>query len=130
MAVFLQLMSREVVSKILAIWFPTMGFTALGADHVIANMFYIPLGIFEGAPISVGLYIYKSMIPAALGNIIGGGLFVGTLFWYVHMSGTTESELPLYQTDVDSGSEGNRTRASTLLNEDGEKIEPTRAQIK
>lgn len=35
------------------------------------------MAIWQGAPnISVGLYIYKGIIPAGLGNIIGGGLFV------------------------------------------------------
>jgi formate/nitrite transporter len=89
MAVFLSNSSREIVSKIIAIWFPTMAFTALGGDHVVANMFYIPLGIFLGAPVelTVGKYIWKSMIPAALGNIIGGGLFVGVLYWYLYLTG-------------------------------------------
>lgn len=64
-----------------------MCFTAIGGDHVIANMFYIPLGIFYDAPVSVGLYIWKSMIPSALGNIVGGGLFVGALYWYLYLAG-------------------------------------------
>ncbi|RDW63472.1 hypothetical protein BP6252_11017 [Coleophoma cylindrospora] len=88
MAVFLSISSREVASKIISIWFPTMCFTALGVDHVIANMFYIPVGIFSGAPISVGFYIWKSMIPAGLGNIVGGGLFVGVVYWYLYLAGS------------------------------------------
>jgi formate/nitrite transporter FocA (FNT family) len=88
MACFLSISSREVFSKIIAIWFPTMTFTAIGGEHVVANMFYIPLGIFLGAPkVSVGKYIWKSMLPSALGNIVGGGLFVGTLYWYIHLTG-------------------------------------------
>ncbi|KAF8862697.1 Formate/nitrite transporter [Acephala macrosclerotiorum] len=92
MAVFLSTSSREIASKIISIWFPTMAFTALGADHVIANMFYIPVGIFSGAPISVGFYIWKSMIPAALGNIVGGGVFVGVVYccgWTARSSPST-----------------------------------------
>lgn len=65
-----------------------MTFTAIGGEHVVANMFYIPLGIFLGAPnITVGKYIWKSMLPSTLGNIVGGGLFVGTLYWYLHLTG-------------------------------------------
>lgn len=53
-------------------------------------MFYIPMGIFLGAPnITVGYYIWKSMIPAALGNIIGGGLFCATVYWYLFLTGTS-----------------------------------------
>lgn len=54
----------------------------LGFDHVVANMFFVPAAIFLGSPeISVGYYIWKSMIPALIGNIVGGGFFVGVLYW-------------------------------------------------
>lgn len=36
---------------------------------------------------TVGYYIWKSMIPAALGNIVGGGLFVGVMYWYLFLAG-------------------------------------------
>lgn len=86
-AVFSSISSREVVSKIFAIWWPTATFVALALDHVVANMFFIPLGIFEGADFGVGYYIWKSMIPTALGNLLGGGLFVGTAYWYLYLTG-------------------------------------------
>ena len=40
--------STEVIGKVVALWFPTMAFVALGMEHCIANMFFIPLGIFTG----------------------------------------------------------------------------------
>lgn len=84
MACYLAMMSRELFSKVIAIWFPVFAFVCLGFDHVVANMFFIPMGIWVGAPgITVGYYIWKSMIPALIGNIIGGGLFVGVAFWYL-----------------------------------------------
>ena len=87
-AVYISISSREIVSKIVAIWFPTMTFVALGLDHVIANMYFIPTAIFYGHPdIGVGLYIWKSMIPTTLGNIVGGGLFVGGIYWYLYLTG-------------------------------------------
>ena len=65
-----------------------MTFVALGLDHVIANMFFIPIGIWNGAPgITVGLYIWKSMIPAVIGNILGGGVFVAAVYWYLYLTG-------------------------------------------
>ncbi|KAK6396772.1 hypothetical protein LTR65_008670 [Meristemomyces frigidus] len=87
LAVFMAVSSREIVSKIISIWWPVMCFVGLGLDHVIANEFFLPLGIFNGAPIGVGYYIWKSMIPALIGNIIGGGVFVGTVYWYLYMTG-------------------------------------------
>ncbi|KAK5112196.1 hypothetical protein LTR85_011629 [Meristemomyces frigidus] len=87
LAVFMSISSREIVSKIISIWWPIMTFVGLGMDHVIANMFLIPIGIFNGAPIGVGYYIWKSMIPALIGNTIGGGFFVGVVYWYLYMTG-------------------------------------------
>jgi formate/nitrite transporter FocA (FNT family) len=88
MAVFLSISAREIISKIFAIWMPVMCFVGLGTDHVIANMYFIPMAIFVGSPnISVGYYIWKSMIPSALGNIVGGGLFVGGVYWYLYLAG-------------------------------------------
>jgi hypothetical protein len=51
-------------------------------------MFIVPMGIWIGTPdLSVGLYIWKGMIPACLGNILGGGLFVGTYMYYQYLQG-------------------------------------------
>jgi formate/nitrite transporter FocA (FNT family) len=51
MAVFLSISAREVGSKIMAIWFPTATFVGLALDHVVANMFLVPMGIWNGAPL-------------------------------------------------------------------------------
>jgi len=93
MAVFLSISARETVSKIIAIWFPTATFVALALDHVIANMFFVPIGIWNGAPFSVGYYIWKSLIPTTLGNIVGGGLFVGAAYWYLYLTGEGQIEI-------------------------------------
>lgn len=61
LAVYQATMARDVVSKIAAIWWPIFIFVLLGMNHVIANMFSIPLGIYYGAPFGVGYYIWKSM---------------------------------------------------------------------
>lgn len=87
-AVFISISSREVNSKIIAIWLPTATFVGLGLDHVVANMFFIPTAIFYGHPdIGVGLYIWKSMIPTAIGNIIGGFVFMALPYWYLYLTG-------------------------------------------
>lgn len=79
-----------------------MCFVGLGTDHVIANMYFVPMAIFEGSPdISVGYYIWKSMIPSAIGNIIGGGLFVGGVYWYLYLAGT-EVEIHFDNPTVDN----------------------------
>lgn len=51
-------------------------------------MFFIPNAIFHDDPlISASFYIWKSLIPALIGNIIGGALFVGMAYWYLHATG-------------------------------------------
>lgn len=83
-ACWLAFQARDVAGKIAGIWWPVFAFVALGLDHVVANMFFIPMAIFLGSPhIGIGYYIWKSMIPAAIGNIIGGGLFVSVVHWYL-----------------------------------------------
>ena len=87
-AVFISISSREISSKIVIIWWPTFTFVALGLDHVIANMYSIPIAIFYGHPsIGVGLYIWKSLIPTTLGNIIGAVFFVASAYWYLCLTG-------------------------------------------
>lgn len=46
-------------------------------------MFYLPLGMMNGAPLSVGELIWKGFIPIGLGNIVGGAVFVGCGYWFI-----------------------------------------------
>src|SRR3954465_2131427 len=50
LAVWMALAAEDVAGKILAIFFPVMAFVALGFDHVVANMFFLPAAIFAGVP--------------------------------------------------------------------------------
>ena len=54
----------------------------LGFDHVVANMFILPIGMMLGANISVGR-MFAALFMATLGNVVGGGIFVGAVYWYV-----------------------------------------------
>ena len=84
LAIWLGLASRTPTGKMLGIWFPVMCFVAIGFEHSIANMFFIPLGMLQGADISLATFICGNLIPATLGNIVGGVLFVGGAHWYVN----------------------------------------------
>lgn len=64
---------RDLSSTVTGIWWPIFAFVSLGLNHVVANMAFVPMGIWLNTPsCSVGLYIWKGIIPAGLGNIIGG----------------------------------------------------------
>jgi formate/nitrite transporter len=76
--------AKDTSGKIIAIWWPVMAFVTFGFEHSIANMFFIPLAIFEGADITWMSFLVKNLIPATLGNIVGGSFFVGTLYWKLY----------------------------------------------
>ncbi|KAF8161173.1 Formate/nitrite transporter [Crassisporium funariophilum] len=43
--------AKDTISKVFAIWIPIWIFVACGYDHVVANMFSVPLGIMFGAKV-------------------------------------------------------------------------------
>lgn len=87
LAVWLALSGKTLFEKALGCWLPVMAFVALGYEHCIANMFFIPLGMMEGADITVMQSITANFIPSTLGNIAGGALLVGALNGYIHNIG-------------------------------------------
>ncbi|KAL4077797.1 putative formate/nitrite transporter [Scleroderma citrinum] len=84
--------ARETVSKVVAIWFPIWIFVACGFDHVVANMFSLPLGIMLHADLTTVYYIKKSLVASYLGNIVGG-LLVGLPALYFHLCDNKTEEL-------------------------------------
>ncbi|MDP2905873.1 MAG: formate/nitrite transporter family protein [Candidatus Omnitrophota bacterium] len=100
LAVWIAIASREVIGKVFAIFFPIMAFVALGFEHSIANMYFIPLGLFlKGSNLfsdpalnlsglTWNAFFVKNLIPVTIGNIIGGAIFVGLLYWVVYVKGT------------------------------------------
>ena len=98
LAVWTATSAEDTTGKILACFFPIMAFVASGFEHSIANMFFIPIGILlKGVPNLVsqaGLnleyltwtgFLTRNLIPVTIGNVIGGGFFVATLYWYVYL---------------------------------------------
>jgi len=84
LAAWLAIASNGIVQKILAIWLPTMAFLALGFEHCVANMFFVPLGMLNGAQVTVGDFILSNLLPVTIGNIIGGAGFVGVAYWLLY----------------------------------------------
>lgn len=97
LAVWMALSSRDTVGKIFAIFFPIMAFVALGFEHCIANMYFIPMGMMlKGteaalasglnlANLNLGGFLITNLIPVTMGNIIGGAVFVGCVYWSVYV---------------------------------------------
>ena len=86
LAVWLANASDDIIGKILGIWFPIMAFVTIGFEHSVANMFFIPLGMFLGAEgVNWGTIIVNNLIPVTIGNIIGGAIFVACIYWYTFL---------------------------------------------
>lgn len=100
LAVWLAAAGKDSISKIFGIYFPIMAFVASGFEHSIANMFFIPIGIFlknnpEIIDRTFGCvsnltwdgFILNNLVPVTLGNIVGGALFVGGAYYLVYLHG-------------------------------------------
>src|SRR3954470_15631879 len=85
LAVWMSLASKSVSGKILAIFFPIMAFVAMGFDHVVANMFFLPAAMWAGVPhIGFG-HVLLNWLLAGLGNVVGAVVFVATSYWYLFL---------------------------------------------
>ena len=75
------MMSESVTGKILAMWMPILVFFYLGFEHSIVNMFLFPAGIMLGGEFTWFDYLVYNEIPVILGNLVGGLVFVGGIFF-------------------------------------------------
>ena len=107
LAVLMALASKDIQGKILGIFFPIMAFVACGFEHCVANMYFIPAGIFakrfngavqvaEKTPDQLQALNWSKMwtdnlIVVTFGNFIGGALFVGVVYWWIYLRGESEA---------------------------------------
>ena len=100
LAVWLAAGGRTVTDKAVAIVFPITAFVAAGFEHSVANMYFIPLGLLladhpevlqaaglAGQPLphlTIPWFLHN-LLAATLGNILGGGLLVGLVYWFIYL---------------------------------------------
>jgi hypothetical protein len=65
---------------------PISAFAMLGFEHCIANQFLIPMGIALGAPVTARQFVASNLIPATIGNWIGGAICMATVYAWVYGS--------------------------------------------
>jgi len=100
LAVWLCFSARTTTDRILAIIFPISAFVASGFEHSVANMYFIPMGLFiKSDPAALALtksaanlanltwanFLVGNLIPVTIGNIIGGSGMVGAIYWWVYL---------------------------------------------
>ena len=105
LAVWMTYSARSTMDKIAAIIFPITAFVAAGFEHSIANMYFIPMGLFikdfdaaftvksglDLTGLTWGTFLWNNLLPVTIGNIIGGGLMVALVYWSVYLR---QSKLP------------------------------------
>ncbi|MGY1748797.1 formate/nitrite transporter family protein [Modestobacter sp. SYSU DS0511] len=103
LAVWMSLAAKTVSGKILAIFFPIMAFVAMGFDHVVANMFFLPAAIFAGVPELGWDDVALNWLFAGLGNLVGAVVFVSTSYWYLFLRDEPETEAAQDAPDAERG---------------------------
>lgn len=84
LSVWVGMSSKSVSGKVIGLWMPVTLFVAIGYEHSVANMFFLPIAMFEGFDLTIYELFVKNLIPATIGNVIGGTIFVGGLYWYLY----------------------------------------------
>ena len=106
LAVWTSFGAKDAVGKAVCVFFPVWVFVASGFEHSIANMYYITAGIlaksspqFVAKALEAGAsqsaidalnwcsMFTGNLVPVTLGNIIGGSVFVGVVYWFVYLNG-------------------------------------------
>ena len=92
MAVWCAFAADELAGKILALWLPVMLFIIGGYEHCVANMYFIPAGMLTsslyGVPaegLSLFGFFVTNLIPVTIGNIIGGAVCVGAMYYAIYL---------------------------------------------
>ncbi len=100
LAIWLTYSARSNIDKALAIVFPITAFVASGYEHSIANMYFITLGLllksqdavlaaggFDASDLSnldLSHFLLANLLPVTAGNVVGGGILVGAIYWFVY----------------------------------------------
>jgi formate transporter len=103
LAIWLTYAARSVTDKVLAILFPITAFVAAGFEHSVANMYFLPMGLlihdngssefWESSGTAAADYpditwthaLLDNLLPVTIGNIIGGSVMVGLVYWLIYV---------------------------------------------
>ena len=93
LGMFMGYTAKDTIGKCVGIWIPVMMFVTMGYEHSIANMFFIPAAIYTGAGITWNNFIITNLVPSTLGNIVGGMILVGCVYYYLFLKeGSTKTK--------------------------------------
>jgi formate/nitrite transporter len=100
-AVWMAAGAKDITGKIFSCFFPIWLFITSGFEHSVANMYYVPAGILAKgneawlsaagldpagiADLTWGRFFACNLLPVTIGNIIGGGVFIGLVYWVCYI---------------------------------------------
>ena len=108
LAVWLTYGAHTTTDTVVAIVAPIAAFVAAGFEHSVANMYFIPVGLLierdesfvaetAGVPALDDLgwsgFLFDNLLPVTIGNVLGGGLMVGAVYWFVYLRGRAATPL-------------------------------------
>jgi formate transporter len=99
LAIWLCFAGHTVVDKVVAVLFPITAFVALGFEHSVANMYFIPAGLLakqypdlsnavsgmDLEQLTTAGFFLNNLLPVTLGNIVGGSVFVALFYWFIYL---------------------------------------------
>ena len=98
LAVWASFAAKDAAGKVIALFYPIVVFVVCGFEHSVANMFYCPVALFAlGLPeyaklitidvsgLTWGSFVLKNLVPVTLGNIFGGAVLVGVVYWRIYL---------------------------------------------
>jgi formate transporter len=103
LAVWLSFSARTTTDRAVAVIPPVAAFVAASFEHSIANMYFVPVGLLVKAwappsfwvdagvsasdydGLTWGRFVSGNLLPVTIGNVIGGGLLVGLVYWFVYL---------------------------------------------
>ena len=103
LAVWMTYSARSTIDKIAAIIFPISAFVAASFEHSVANMYFIPIGLFikdfdpaftakivadtglDLTGLTWGTFLFNNLLPVTIGNIIGGAVLVAAIYWSIFL---------------------------------------------
>ena len=110
LAVWITFAAKDVTGKVLGLFFPVMIFVLCGFEHCVANMYFISAGLFakmvpayveaaavagvDMSALTIAGFV-KNLIPATIGNIIGGAICVGAVYWFIYLKTEDNSKIEI-----------------------------------
>ena len=105
LAVWLGFSARSTTDRVIATIPPVAAFVAAGFEHSVANMYFLPFALFIKAYAPASFWaaigktpadfgnltwsaaVWSNLVPVTLGNVIGGGVMVAGVYWFVYLRG-------------------------------------------